>query len=30
VTTAGILGVILVLWYAMPLARRNEVWRHRD
>jgi len=30
VTTAGILVVILVLWYAMPLARRNEVWRHRD
>ena len=30
VTTGGILVVILVLWYAMPLARRNEVWRHRD
>ena len=30
VTTAGILVVILVLWYAMPLARRNEVWRHHD
>ncbi len=30
VTTAGILIVILVLWYAMPLARRNEVWRHHD
>jgi amino acid transporter len=30
VTTAGILVVILVLWYAMPLARRNEVWRGHD
>ena len=30
VTTGGILLVILVLWYAMPLARRNEVWRHHD
>ena len=30
VTTAAILVVILVLGYAMPLARRNEVWRHHD
>ena len=30
VTTAAIVAVILVLWYAMPLARRNEVWRHHD
>jgi len=30
VTTGGILLVILVLWYAMPLARRNEVWRGHD
>jgi uncharacterized protein DUF6328 len=27
---AGILVVILLLWYVMPLARRNEVWRDRD
>jgi hypothetical protein len=27
VTTAGLGVVIGVLWYAMPLARRNEVWR---
>ena len=30
VTAGGIVVVILVLWYAMPLARRNEVWRDRD
>ena len=29
VTTAGLLAVIAVLWYAMPLARRNEMWHHR-
>jgi len=28
--TGGILVVILLLWYGMPLARRNEVWRHRN
>ncbi|HSD02790.1 MAG TPA: DUF6328 family protein [Gaiellales bacterium] len=30
ITTAAIVVVILVLWYVMPLARRNEVWRDRD
>jgi hypothetical protein len=30
VTTTGVVVVILLLWYAMPLARRNEVWRHRS
>jgi len=30
ITTAAIIVVILVLWYVMPLARRNEVWRDRD
>lgn len=30
VTTAGLMLVIVVLWYAMPLARRNEVWRDHE
>ena len=31
ITTGAIVLLIVMLWYAMPLARRGEVWRgHED
>jgi hypothetical protein len=30
VLTVGVALLIVVLWYAMPLSRRHEVWPHGD